>query len=94
MRVALAVKLRVRRATLDDAAVSRIAREACEDTGVTVIDAAFVRAVANPPRGRLGVVVLERVASEHGATVGAVRAVIAHTHRPRGSQDIDAGDGS
>ncbi len=65
MRVALAVKRRLggRRGVSEDLAVA-VAAE-CSEPGAAV-DAPFVHAVAQPPRGRLNAVVLAHLAARFG----------------------------
>ena len=70
MRAALRIKPRVGRGeALDDDRAEALAREAsCAD-----VDAAFVRAVADPPGGRLVAVVLARLASTHGCPAATIK---------------------
>jgi hypothetical protein len=76
------VKARVRRTrALDDAEAAVLAREASQRAGAQV-DAAFVRAVADPPAGRIGAVVLARLAERHHAPIEAIkRALFPHGRR-------------
>jgi hypothetical protein len=66
MRAALLVKARVARGKLDVGDVDEVATAIAEKTGVSV-DAAFVRAVASPPGGRLNRAVFDRLGVEFGA---------------------------
>jgi hypothetical protein len=67
MRAALGVKARLARTRAPSDEVLRRARAEASRDGSVPIDDAFVRAVARPPRGRLNVVVFERMASLFGA---------------------------
>ena len=72
LRAALALKPRVGRAALDDTRAARLAEEASALAGVAV-DAAFVRAVADPPGGRLVALVFETLAARHGQPAATIR---------------------
>ncbi len=82
LRAALALKPRVPRGReLDDARASRLASEASASAGVAV-DSAFVRAVADPPGGRLVAVVLARLEALHGCPAAEIkRALFTHARR-------------
>lgn len=72
MRAALHVKRRLAgRRNVDDRGAFELAREAARQTGYRC-DSAFVRAVARPRRGRLNVVVFERVEAGFGARPGSI----------------------
>jgi hypothetical protein len=72
MRAALSVKLRLR-GERDPTAEQAEALAAAVGAG---LDAAFVRAVARPPRGRLTPLVLERLASAFRVEIGTLEAAI------------------
>jgi hypothetical protein len=73
MRAALRIKPRVARGqALDDARASALASDAAAHAGVDV-DAAFVRAVAHPPGGRLVAVVFARLAVTHGSAAATIK---------------------
>lgn len=82
LRAALALKPRVARGPeLDLARAERLAREASASAGVTV-DSAFVRAVADPPGGRLVTVVLAHLEQLHGCPAATIkRTLFAHSRR-------------
>jgi len=76
MRAALRVKLRT--AKLRDVPAERalsLAEDASAHAGITV-DASFVRAAANPPRGRLVALVLARLASRFGEPSATIAAAL------------------
>jgi hypothetical protein len=76
LRAALALKPRVRRgAGLDEARAEALARRASKEASIA-LDAAFVRAVANPPSGRLVVVVLAHLEALHGVPREAIKSAI------------------
>jgi hypothetical protein len=82
MKAALLVKARVaRRPGLDTAAVEELAAATSEKSGV-VVDAAFVRAVASPPGGRLNRAVFERLGAEFGAAADEMWEVLFPSRRP------------
>jgi hypothetical protein len=84
LRAALALKPRVAPVPLDDARAERLAREASAalGEGAAAIDAAFVRAVADPPRGRLVALVFARLEEMHGCPATAIkRAIFPHGRR-------------
>jgi hypothetical protein len=71
LRAALFIKPRVRRGTaLDDARAERLALDADPEGA---LDAAFVRAVAEPPGGRIVDVVLGRLEQTHGRPAALIR---------------------
>lgn len=73
LRAALALKPRVARGpALDDARAERLAREASADAGAPV-DAAFVRAVADPPGGRLVALVFARLEQMHRCPAATIK---------------------
>jgi hypothetical protein len=73
LRAALALKPRVARGpTLDDARAELLASEASVEAGAT-IDAAFVRAVRDPPGGRLVALVFARLEQTHGSPAAAIK---------------------
>jgi hypothetical protein len=66
LRAALRLKPRLSRGEpLDDARADRLARDASAHAGID-LDAAFVRGVADPPRGRLNTFVFLRLSQTHG----------------------------
>lgn len=72
MRAALHVKRRLEgRRSIDARAAFELAREAANATGYRC-DIAFVQAVARPRRGRLNVVVFERLEAGFGARPGSI----------------------
>lgn len=76
-RAALRIKPRLaearrRGAAIDDARAARLARDAADHAGVEV-DEAFVRAVAEPPGGRIGAVVMARLEAAHGEPAAAIK---------------------
>lgn len=71
LRAALFLKPRAARG-LDDARAAALAREAAAHAG-TPIDAAFVRAVAAPPGGRVVSVVLARLAAADGRSPDEIK---------------------
>jgi hypothetical protein len=76
LRAALALKPRVARGagrpSLDDARAERLAGEVSAQAGA-VIDAAFVRSVADPPAGRLVALVFARLALLHGCPAATIK---------------------
>jgi hypothetical protein len=82
LRAALAIKPRVARGPeLDDARAERIAIEASASSGAAV-DAAFVRAVADPPAGRLVALVFAQLEQTHGCPAATIkRALFPHGRR-------------
>jgi hypothetical protein len=99
-RAALFVKARVAKASVPDpAAASDLARAASRHASIEV-GIPFVQAVARPPGGRIGAVVLAEVAAREGATEQATLRAIFPTRRdfaPRsddpGHDDDDRQDG-
>jgi hypothetical protein len=87
LRAALAIKLRVASAPLDEARAERLAREVAAAEGLeglarAGVDADLVRAVADPPRGRLVAVVLARLERLHGRPAETIkRALFPHARR-------------
>ena len=77
-RAALYVKPRVGRG-----AVSDLAARASERTGA-LVDEAFVRAVAEPPGGRLEPIVLGMLAARHGRPAEEIRRTLFPHSRRRG----------
>jgi hypothetical protein len=75
-RAALFVKARTRsKAELGDARATDLAAEASRHAG-RAVDAAFARAAASPPGGRLQAVVLATLAAEAGEAPSVVKKVI------------------
>jgi hypothetical protein len=73
LRAALALKPRVARGpSLDDARAERLASEASVEAGAS-IDAAFVRAVAAPPGGRLVALVFARLEQTYGTPAATIK---------------------
>jgi hypothetical protein len=73
LRAALRLKRRLARGpALDDTRAEALAQEASEGVSAPV-DAAFVRAVAAPPEGRLNGVVFARLSALHGAPAAAIK---------------------
>ncbi len=82
LRAALRVKRRVARApVIPDARADALAREATEAAGIP-LDAAFVRAVAHPPGGRINGVVFARLGEHLGVAPEAVWDALFPTRRP------------
>ncbi|APR75314.1 Hypothetical protein A7982_00660 [Minicystis rosea] len=76
LRAALRIKPRVARgAALDDDRAEALARDAVAHLGVHV-DAAFVRAVAAPPEGRLVTLVLTELSLRHGHPAATIKRAI------------------
>lgn len=75
LRAALRIKARARKRELDDARVEALARDASQHAGVEV-DAAFVRAVAAPVRGRIVGIVATSLAARTGRREDEVRAIV------------------
>jgi hypothetical protein len=76
MRAALRIKIRLsRRRDLDDERARALAEDASSFAGVSV-DEAFVRAVAQPPEGRIARVVYARLELASGAPREAIRAAL------------------
>ncbi|HEY4117764.1 MAG TPA: hypothetical protein VGM56_07915 [Byssovorax sp.] len=74
-RAALYVKLRVARASVDDARAEALALQASARSGATV-DAAFVRAVVSPPRGRLATLVVGSLAAQEDLEPAELRRLL------------------
>lgn len=73
LRAALALKPRVARGpVLDDARAELLATEASVEAGAP-IDAAFVRAVRDPPGGRLVALVFARLEQTHGVPAATLK---------------------
>lgn len=90
MRVALALKPWLARRTVDDAGCEALGRVARDGDG-EALGGAFVRAVRAPPRGRLNVVVFERLGARLGVAPDAVWQAVFPTARadrfaPRGGR--------
>jgi hypothetical protein len=85
-RAALRVRSRTLRARdPDDARAEELARDASAHAGVAV-DAAFVRAVARPPGGRLAAVVFARLEATAGVPAAEIkRALFPHPRRGAGA---------
>lgn len=76
MRAALWIKPRVARGgPIDDARAEALARDAAAVAGV-LVDAAFVRAVAAPPQGRLVTLVLAELERRHGRPAADIKRAI------------------
>ena len=76
LRAALIVKPRVPRGVpLDDARAERLATEASASAGIAV-DSAFVRAVADPPGGRIVALVLARLEESHGCEAAIIKVAL------------------
>jgi hypothetical protein len=73
MRAALFVKARVARAPNLSADLARTAAAAASAHLGLPIDAAFVRSVASPPRGRLNAVVFDRLAGQFGVAARSIQ---------------------
>ncbi|MFT3776632.1 MAG: hypothetical protein QM820_65670 [Minicystis sp.] len=73
MRAALRIKPRLSRAeAIDDTRAEALARDASAHAGV-VVDAAFVRAVAHPPRGRIVALVFAELSRIHGCPAADIK---------------------
>jgi hypothetical protein len=73
MRAALRIKPRVARGeALDEARAAALASDAAAHAGIAV-DAAFARAVAQPPGGRLVAVVFARLEATHGCAAATIK---------------------
>jgi hypothetical protein len=82
LRAALRLKLRLARVgELDDDRADALARDAAEHTGAPV-DAAFVRAVRSPPKGRLAALVFTRLEAIHGAPALDIKRALFPRGRP------------
>lgn len=73
--------------SIDDARAEALAREASAHAGVDVdnvgdesaarlVDAAFARGVARPPRGRLEILILAHLEREHGRPAAEIAALV------------------
>jgi hypothetical protein len=91
LRAALRIKRRVRRrAALDDAAADALANEVASTArtaglGSGMVDRAFVRAVEQPPGGRLNQVVFERLSAVHGVPAETIASALFARRRGHGS---------
>jgi hypothetical protein len=81
MRAALTTKRAVARAPLDPGQIEALAVQAEHLAGFP-LGGAFVRAVAAPPQGRLGVMVLEQLAAVFGAPAAAIADALFPRRRP------------
>ncbi|HKQ71537.1 MAG TPA: hypothetical protein VJT73_19465 [Polyangiaceae bacterium] len=82
MRAALFLKARLgRTAVMSVEADQELARRAGEASGV-LVDLAFLRAVREPPGGRLNVVVFDRLGAEFGVEPDAVWRALFPSRRP------------
>lgn len=89
LRAALLVKLRVAHgASLAEGRIEQLAEAASEHSGRPV-DVAFVTAVATPERGRMRIVVIDRIAVIHDVSTDEIRAAL---FPPRVSVDDSADD--
>ncbi|HET6280540.1 MAG TPA: hypothetical protein VFH73_06225 [Polyangia bacterium] len=85
MRATLVIKQDVgkrRASALTDHTAAALARTASATAGLPV-DVSFVRAVAAPPHGRLGIVVLRALAAHLGAPATEIAATLFPPRRPR-----------
>lgn len=80
-RAALFVKVRASKGAVPDAASAARLAQAASRHAATDVDAAFVQAVARPPGGRIGAVVLAEVAARVGGDERAIRQAIFPTRR-------------
>ena len=92
LRAALRIKRRVRRrAALDDAAADALAQEVTSTARTAgllsglMVDRAFVRAVEQPPGGRLNQVVFERLSAVHGVPAETIASALFARRRGHGS---------
>jgi len=81
MRAALALKRQVGSRPPAAPRARALAAEASALAGFAV-DGAFVRAVARPPHGRVGVLVLQRLGVLYGAAPAAIAAALFPVRRP------------
>jgi hypothetical protein len=83
LRAALQIKVRLSRGSLlDDTRAERLALDAGEDVS-TPIDAVFVRAVREPPGGRINAVVFARLAALHGVPAETIKRALFPRRRLR-----------
>jgi hypothetical protein len=82
MRAALQVKRKVTRgAPLGDGELTALAVQVSAAARISV-DLGFIRAVASPPEGRLGVIVLRQLGASFGVPAGEIAAVLFPLRRP------------